>query len=277
MARKDVLYTGSITNLPEYQSQKSLADYRQSIVSIPKATQQSAEDDKGGCCSCIPAETRKTMSGLMDFSLMKDAVFLFLGVSNIFGMLGFYVPYVYIIDAATIRGIDNESAAFLLSIIGITNTVGRLISGYISDFSFVDSLFVTNVCILVSGVAVFCVPFCYDYVSFCIAATFFGLFSSAFIALTSIVLVDLLGIAQLTNSFGLLCLLRGVAAIAGPPLAGSVFDMTQSYDVPFWLAGIFLFISAGVSFMVPFVRRYLKRKEKKGKAVAQLTSSPAKV
>ena len=121
--------------------------------------------------------------------------------------------------------------------------MGRLISGYISDFESVDSHFVTNVCILVSGVAVFCVPFCYDYVSFCIAATFFGLFSckvlklgfewhifmtilyiflAAFIALTSIVLVDLLGIAQLTNSFGLLCLLRGVAAIAGPPLAGKL-------------------------------------------------------
>ena len=41
------------------------------------------------------------MSGLMDFSLMLDPVFLFLGVSNIFGMLGFYVPFVFIIDAAT--------------------------------------------------------------------------------------------------------------------------------------------------------------------------------
>ena len=44
-------------------------------------------------------------------------------------------------------------------------------------------------------------------------------------------------------------------------VSGSVFDMTQSYDVPFWLAGIFLFISSAVSFMVPCVRRYVKRKE----------------
>lgn len=49
---------------------------------------------------------------------------------------------------------------------------------------------------------------------------FFSYSAAAFIALTSIVLVDLLGIAQLTNAFGLLCLLRGVAAIIGPPLAG---------------------------------------------------------
>jgi MCP family monocarboxylic acid transporter-like MFS transporter 14 len=50
----------------------------------------------------------------------------------------------------------------------------------------------------------------------------FFIFTAAFIALTSIVLVDLLGIAQLTNAFGLLCLLRGVAAIVGPPLAGKL-------------------------------------------------------
>ena len=95
-------------------------------------------------------------------------------------------------------------------------------------------------------------------------------------------LVDLLGIAQLTNAFGLLCLLRGVAAIAGPPLAGSIFDMTQSYDVPFWLAGVFLFVSAAISFMVPFVRRYLKRRDKAARLAAggemkEIAKGPAKV
>jgi hypothetical protein len=106
LARKDVFYTGSVTNLPEYQSQKSLGSYRQSIVSIPKAVQSGKAGKKsggGGCCRCIPESARKEISGLMDFSLMKDPVFLFLGVSNVFGMLGFYVPFVYIIDAATTK------------------------------------------------------------------------------------------------------------------------------------------------------------------------------
>lgn len=108
MARKDVLYSGSVTNLPEYQSQKSLANYRQSIVSIPKATHEEKDEDCLCCRSCLSPETRKTISGLMDFSLMKDPVFLFLGVSNIFGMLGFYVPFVYIIDAATTKVSERD-------------------------------------------------------------------------------------------------------------------------------------------------------------------------
>merc|ERR1712071_457565 len=220
------------------------------------------EDDKliqdkliAGCCD--------TVTNLLDFSLMKDPVFLLLGFGNILGMLGFYVPYIYIIDAAKLKGISETDAPFLIWIIGIINTVGRLLVGWLSDFPFVDSLFVTNVCIAVSGISVFFVPLCSDYISFCAVSAVFGLFSSAYIALTSIVLVDLLGIGQLTNAFGLLCFLRGISAIAGPPIAGSIFDYTQSYDISFYLGGTFLIVSSIVGFMVPAVRRLTARLKKR--------------
>lgn len=60
LARKDILYSGSITNLPEFQSQKSLSSYRQSIVSLQhaKGNQQDEEsqndDQSGGKLDCQP-------------------------------------------------------------------------------------------------------------------------------------------------------------------------------------------------------------------------------
>lgn len=36
MSRKDIFYSGSVLNLPEYKSQKSLSNYRQSILSLPQ-------------------------------------------------------------------------------------------------------------------------------------------------------------------------------------------------------------------------------------------------
>lgn len=36
LSRKDIFYSGSVVNLPQYQSQKSLQNYRQSIVSLPR-------------------------------------------------------------------------------------------------------------------------------------------------------------------------------------------------------------------------------------------------
>lgn len=40
LARKDIFYSGSVMNLPEFKSQKSLASYRQSVISLPKYAQE---------------------------------------------------------------------------------------------------------------------------------------------------------------------------------------------------------------------------------------------
>lgn len=48
----------------------------------------------------------------------------------------------------------------------------------------------------------------------------FVFFLAAFICLTSIILVDHLGLNRLTNAFGLLILVRGIACLIGSPLAG---------------------------------------------------------
>lgn len=36
----------------------------------------------------------------MDTSLLKDPVFMLIGISNVFGMAGLYVPFVYLVDVA---------------------------------------------------------------------------------------------------------------------------------------------------------------------------------
>jgi hypothetical protein len=46
MSRKDIFYSGSVLNLPEYRSQKSLASYRQSILSLPKSMMKDKDDDE---------------------------------------------------------------------------------------------------------------------------------------------------------------------------------------------------------------------------------------
>lgn len=36
LSRKDIFYSGSVTNLKEFQSQKSLTNYRNSVISLTK-------------------------------------------------------------------------------------------------------------------------------------------------------------------------------------------------------------------------------------------------
>jgi len=43
--------------------------------------------------------------------------------------------------------------------------------------------------------------------------------------------------------------------VVGPPLAGFVFDKTESYDVSFYLAGGALVLSSAISFIAQFIRK----------------------
>ena len=67
--------------------------------------------------------------------------------------------------------------------------------------------------------------------------------------------MDLLGLDNLTSAFGLLTFFRGVTSIVGPPLAGFVFDATQSYDTSFFMAGGSLIVASLISFGAQIIQR----------------------
>ncbi|CAH1141987.1 unnamed protein product [Phyllotreta striolata] len=263
MSRKDIFYSGSVLNLPEYKSQKSLANYRQSILSLPQLKTDDDDGSPGDICPCLvlPDSFKSALSQMLDVSLLKNPVFVLIGISNLFGMAGLYIPFVYLVECAKKDGIEASRASFLLSIIGITNTVGRLVCGYIADFPQVNALFVNNCCLIVSTTAVALTPFCHTYALYVTVAIFFGIAVSGYISLTSIILVDLLGLEKLTNAFGLLILFRGAAAIVGSPLAGALYDATGSYDVPFYVGGGLFAISAATSFAAPCLKGFAKGDE----------------
>lgn len=48
----------------------------------------------------MPESINSVLSSMMDTSLLKNPVFMIIGISNVFGMAGLYVPFVYLVDAA---------------------------------------------------------------------------------------------------------------------------------------------------------------------------------
>lgn len=75
----------------------------------------------------------------------------------------------------TLKGIVRADASWLLSVIGITNTAGRVACGYVADFPRVDSLLLNNVCLIMATLAVTATPFCYTMLDYVIMSTFFGI------------------------------------------------------------------------------------------------------
>ena len=115
---------------------------------------------------------------------------------------------------------DPLEAAFLLSVIGISNTVARLILGWLSDQAWINRLYLYNFCLVICGISMALSPFMTTYTAQAIYCALFGITSGAYVGLTSVVLVDLLGLDKLTNAFGLLLMFQGIASVMGPPIIG---------------------------------------------------------
>lgn len=273
LGRKDVFYSGSVrdiatcaSNLYIYDVQVDEEDSKEEVK--PSTTSKIMN------CLCPPA-MQDAFKEMMNFRLMKDAIFLMFGFSNFFTNIGFNVPFVYTKDRAVGLGLAEEDyASYLLSIIGIANTIGRVILGYLSDRKCINRLWLYNASLTVCGVATALSSLCLDYYSMALYAAVFGATAGAYVSLTSVILVDLLGLDKLTNAFGLLLLFEGIACLIGPPITGWLYDYTGSYDPGFYVSGGMIAFSGLMLFFIPCVQNAVQKKAIKQSQQTELKLSP---
>lgn len=272
MYRKDALYTGSLHNISSrHASHASLATYEKGVYgSLQGNGKAIGSDEPVVCCGCIRCsqETSDTFREMMNFSILKDPIFIVFTISNFLTSIGFNVPYVYLAAQADVLQIDTKQASYLLGIIGIANTVGRIILGYLSDKPWVNRLLVYNLSLTICGIATAFSVMCLDFYSLATYSAIYGFTIGAYVGLTSVILVDLLGLEKLTNAFGLLLMFQGIASFVGPPLAGWLYDITLSYNPGFILAGTTIAMSGVMLFAIPPMQRYLARKQSAAGATA---------
>ncbi|CAG5128796.1 unnamed protein product [Candidula unifasciata] len=257
---KDIPYFSALNNVHLYQTK---SDIYTRVTSVPDhmiPSMRETGDKKYRGCLMLSQDLCGALKGMMSFSLLRNPVFLMFAVSNFLTSLGFNVPFIFLPDRAKLAGIDEKNAALLLSWIGIANTVGRVVFGFLSDRPWVNRLILYSTALTICGVVTALSPLMGgDYALLVTYATIFGVFIGVYVSLTSIVLVDLLGLDALTNSFGLLLLFQGAATFVGPPFAGWLCDWTGSYDISFIVMGSLIAVSGSMIYFLPLVQRYYVR------------------
>uniref|UniRef100_A0A9J2PBH8 Major facilitator superfamily (MFS) profile domain-containing protein n=1 Tax=Ascaris lumbricoides TaxID=6252 RepID=A0A9J2PBH8_ASCLU len=277
-SRQGKLYHGSIRSLREFEERGSfLFLVKGSVLTVDYSAQPESQQIFEKAISAamtllhtararnvkkffskykrIGASVRNRVNEMVDVELIKEPVMMVMCISNVLAMLGFYVPFMFIIDMAAEKGIATADASLLLSAIGITNTLGRVFSGWVADRQWVSALTIHNMSLIICGfVTCFC-PLLPYYNPLLAYAILFGFVISAYICLTSIVLTDLLGLDRLTNSFGMVIVSRGIASLLGTPIAGAVYDMTSSYNASFYFAGILMALAGIVPCAIPYLHR----------------------
>uniref|UniRef100_A0A5S6R1M5 MFS domain-containing protein n=1 Tax=Trichuris muris TaxID=70415 RepID=A0A5S6R1M5_TRIMR len=128
-------------------------------------------------------------------------------------------------DSAEMRGSSPEMGSFLVSIIGIVNTVSRIIWGWVADRPNVDAVHMINCANLVAGTSTVVLPYLNAYPELIAYCFFFGTGIASLIAQRSLALVKFVGMKNLTTALGSLMMCMGFACLGGQPLAGYLYEI----------------------------------------------------
>jgi len=186
-------------------------------------------------------------------------VFLVMVVADALAVMALYIPYSYLKPVAVAKGVAPQLSAILISAVGVGSVSGRLLSGWMSDQPWCHPLFLTRAVVSLACALPFLLSWVDHFWMFIGLSIMFGFLTGQWIAATSPLLVSLLGINQLSQAFGLLTAVRGVASLVSPPLAGMLVDLTINPLHALYLSGLLLAVSGLIFSLAVWVLGKRKR------------------
>lgn len=223
-----VLFSSSAGSLPQVQAHLEEMEIEESSQSSQRS---------------FPAQCLHILLNMLHYKLLLNPAIALFVFSTFTVVMAMYIPFFYFPTKGQVEGLEVFEAEFLLSIIGITNTIGRILAGWLSDRPWMSPFYLYICSLFSSGLAMLLTPFCSNSTSLSFMAAVFGLTMAVWTSLRPILLVKFLGLDQLGKSFGLLSLVSGVAALIGAPIAGEVMEMTDNVNHCFFMAGGLIILS----------------------------------
>ncbi|XP_026840668.1 monocarboxylate transporter 14 [Drosophila persimilis] len=245
--RNSIHYRGAMLNTHRYRLRASSCPniYRNSMTTIAK------EEEDTWYESFVD-----TMKSIFDFSMFLDLKFALFNLSTLFLFIWFIIPYLYLPDYMKQYNYEVNVSAVLISAVGIAQTVGMIGLGYVGDQPWMNINICYSLCMLVCGASVFCMPMLMtSYNGLMAMCVIFGFTFASSFSFTPSILVSIVDLDDFTCAYGLVLLVQGVGMIAGPPIAGLIYESVGRWDDSFYYAGIFIALSGVCSYMIEFCEK----------------------
>ncbi|MEM3693560.1 MAG: OFA family MFS transporter [Candidatus Bathyarchaeia archaeon] len=150
-----------------------------------------------------------------------------------------------------LTGLNDLEASLTVSMLGMFNSFGRILWGYLGDRMGREKVLVLVFALCFGGL--FLAASLYGFVPlFLLGVVFTGLSFGGFLALYPAMTSDYYGTKNLGTNYGIIFLAYGAGAILGPIMAGYFRTFFNSYVPSIYLAATLAIIGA---FLVLFLRR----------------------
>jgi len=174
--------------------------------------------------------------GLSLTQAIKTRRFWIFGLIHLCFFFCIQVIIVHVVPYAIDIGILPIIAASITSIIAGISVIGRLSIGFISDK--VGGRLLLIACISLAALALLWLLFAKEIWMLYIFAVIFGVGYGGIVPLQTVVAVELFGSGSLGMILATLMFCGTVGGALGAPLAGSIFDITGSYNLAFLICVI---------------------------------------
>lgn len=231
----------------------------------PKQTKPENKIDVRAHDSGVKQSVWEKINNYLDFSLFKHRGFLIYLSGNVIMFLGFFAPIIFLAPYAKDKGIDEYSAAFLLSVMAFIDMFARPSVGLIANSKLIRPRiqYFFSFSVMYTGVCHLMCPLAENYTSLVFYAVFFGLGFGSVSSILFETLMDLVGAQRFSSAVGLVTIVECCPVLLGPPLAGKLVDETGEYKYMYIACGAIVFVS-GVWLLIGNAINYrLLAKEKK--------------
>ncbi len=151
-------------------------------------------------------------------------------------------------------GISALAAAGPPAAIGIGSIIGRVVlSGLLTEM--IDSRKVLFICYIFQGSSILLLLTLDQIWAFYIFGIMFGFFYSGCVPIFPNLLGQYFGLAALGTIYGFFGTSYSISAISGPIIAGTIHDITGSYNYAFIFAMVCCYLAAAASFFVKAPRK----------------------
>ncbi|XP_071501226.1 monocarboxylate transporter 10-like [Diadema antillarum] len=253
-----VMLLGGLTYRPRPEAVQRL-DLKEDYTPVARGedgAETDLRDGSGGCCGKLRRRRSSTTkkcsnpcSGVIDTSIWKERNYRIWAIGVPLGMFGYFVPFFHLVKHVN-DTLPNARAEVLIMCLGATSGLGRLVSGVLSDHPKINPIYIQQVAFLIIGVSTTLMPVVRNFIALCALVLVMGIFDGAFVSMMGPIAFNLVGPARASQAIGCILGLMSMPMMIGPPIAGIIYDVMNSYDIAFICSGVPPIVAACILFLI---------------------------
>lgn len=185
--------------------------------------EKKVEEQPNNCETNQKGSCIKNAKKFLDLSFFKDRGFVIYLIGNMMFIFGAYSPIVFLSAYAIDQGVEEYSAAYLLSIMGFVDMFVRPGTGLVANSKWIRPRiqYFFSFAMVFNGMCHLLCPLITSYAFLVVYAVFFGVGFGMVFALIFECLMDLMGNQRFSSAVGLVTIIECFPMLLGPPTAGT--------------------------------------------------------